>query len=116
MTDIHPRFSIMAVRALAVLALPASRQLDWLRSLGLGEPGLADEIAQEIGEAAALMPQMVRDGWFSADAALVVQEIDAILAEKSRSENEQFWHVESLSTSEDWERLRGLANQFLSMV
>lgn len=97
------------IRSIAILALPCTEQLAWLRSLGLGEPRFADELALELGEGALLVRQFERAGWLSSEARQAVQEVDAYLSALGGVDHEQFWHVRSLEDSADWVHVRALA-------
>jgi hypothetical protein len=63
--EVRPGAPAMLVRAVAVLALPADRHGEGLRSLGSGEPGFADELGMELRNAVLLSAQFERAGWIT---------------------------------------------------
>lgn len=109
MTGIHPASLTRLVRSVAVLALPFGGQLAWLRSLGLGEPALTDEIAIELGDGALLARQFEEVGWLNSRARELILQIDVLLQERSGPAHAELWTPEALRSSPDWDSLRELA-------
>jgi hypothetical protein len=50
MTDRVCNYYAAFLRSVAVLSLPVEMQIRWLKSLGLGEPGMCDELALEFAD------------------------------------------------------------------
>ena len=105
------------LRSLAVLAMDAQGQLEWLRSLGLGEPGIADEVALEFDDGHRLMWAFVGYGWLPEEAREPIDAIDLLLDAMSDPELKgNVWDVESLGTDPRWEQARGLARTALLRI
>lgn len=109
MTGPNPALLAKLVRSVAILALPYDGQVAWLSSLGLGDPEFADELALELEDGALLSRQFEDAGWVSSDARQAVTELDALLRERSGEVHEDFWRLDALRDSPDWERIRELA-------
>jgi hypothetical protein len=105
----------MFLRALAILALPAERQIDWLRSLGLGEPALCDELADEYYQHWLLLPQFVRADLVPEDAAVGLNELNEMLGEMIQPGSD-LGSLDSLRTADDWQRVRKKAAECLSTL
>ena len=115
MTDVHPSSLARFVRSIAILALPARDQVDWLRSLGLGEPGFADELAMEFDDGMKLLWHFNGERWLSEETQELAKVIDRIMSEKSGSADQDFWRVDSLQ-SPIWQQVRELARAALYSV
>ncbi|MFI6425150.1 hypothetical protein [Promicromonospora sp. NPDC050880] len=113
MTEISPAELAKLVRAVAVLALPADGQIAWLSSLGMGEPGFADELAMELEDGALLAGQFVRAGWIEPEVGSAVAALDSFLAVKSRADTKDFWSLNSLRHDREWDRIRSMAADVL---
>lgn len=105
----HPALLAKCVRSVALLALPYDSQLAWLASLGLGDPEFVDELALELEDGVRLLQQFEDAGWLSREVRNVISELDAVLAERSGPNHENFWRLESLRDSPDWVHVRNLA-------
>ena len=103
------------MRAVAIAALPAAEQEEWLNSLGLGWPNI-DEIAMETDEGALLAPQFVEEGWFPVQALGPLMDLDSLLAGMSGEENGDLWTVEALRTAPEWAECRQQALRVLLSV
>jgi len=108
-TEPNPALLAKLMRSVAILAMPYDSQAVWLSSVGLGDPEFADELALELEDGALLSRQFEKAGWLSADVRQAVTELDALLGDLSGEENEDFWRIEALRESPDWERVRDLA-------
>lgn len=113
MTDLHPRLLAQLVRSIAMLALPFAAQVEWLRSLGLGEPEFADELALELEFGARLSMQFQDAGWLKPEARELILELDAALAARSGAGHEDFWRMASVRDDAEWDRVRTLATHAL---
>ncbi len=113
MTDLHPASLAKLVRSISMLALPFAAQVEWLRSLGLGEPEFADELALELEDGARLAMQFQDAGWLKPEARQLILELDAALAARSGPDHEDFWRMASLRDAPEWDDVRGLATQVL---
>jgi len=111
--EIHPRSLGQFVRAVAVLALPYEQQFAWLHSLGLGIPGLADELFEELRDGRLLASQFREMNWISAEAEKQTVFLYDFLAERDMSEFEGFWDMQGLRTSPAWDEVRKLAFKLL---
>ena len=109
MTEVHTGALARLVRAVAILALPYEDQLSWLRSLGLGEPGIADELGMELEDGELLSAQFEQAGWITAETRARVMELDGLLDRGVGTGEPEFWNLESLRTSSEWARIRQLA-------
>lgn len=98
------------MRAVARLALPASDQLAYLASIGVGD--LADELALDLDDYKASL---------QADLGLTpgelgrLEAIDGLLVELTEASDESLWRTRGLVEDERWERIRQLAREFLFM-
>lgn len=102
------------VRSIAVPALPADQQRQWLNSLGLpGTAGIADELALEFNDGIRLLPQFVEHGWIPSQAAARLGELDAVLEAMSGAENAALWQVPVLDTADEWADIRTRATAIL---
>lgn len=107
--------AVMFVRALAVLALDAEGQLDWLRSLGLGEPALCDELADEYYQQWLLVPQLVAAGLVPETAVAILDELNRLLGEMIQP-GSNLGTIDSLRSAPEWEQVRKQAAAGLCMV
>lgn len=107
----HPRRLAELLRAVAVLALPAEAQRDWLA--GRGGPLSGDGLAIDIYESAPQADQFLAAGWISRRASEQVTELDRALNEMSGPDNADLWSAEALDAAPEWERLRRLARSVL---
>jgi hypothetical protein len=95
------------VRSIAVLALPAEGQRQWLDSLGLpGEVEIADELALEFDDGFLLLPQFVGHGWIAERTAGKLRELDSLLSAMSEPENAAVWDVSVLGSAKEWAEVR----------
>lgn len=97
------------LRSLAVLAMDVSGQVAWLRSLGLGEPGLADELALEFDDGFLLMWAFVGESWLPAATEVPLREIDRALDAMSGERNAAWWKIDALASDRRWAHVRELA-------
>ena len=116
MTEPHPGLLVKLVRSVALLALPHQSQVTWLESLGLGAPGFADELAMELEDGAMLSQQFEEAGWLSAEGRRRVVELDAFLGARSGPGHEDFWRLDSLRESPEWDQVRDLALKALAAL
>jgi hypothetical protein len=99
------------IRAIAVLALPWNLQLEWLRSLGLGEPGNCDELALEFDEGYRRVEALVGAGLIPERAMPDLRALDSILGEMSGPGRADVWTIDSLRGADTWARVRQIAGQ-----
>lgn len=116
MTGLHPALLTKFVRSVALLALPYDSQVVWLSSLRLGTPEFADELSLELEEGVRLSRQFEEAGWVSTEARQAAVVLDALLGEFSGPGHEDFWRLDSLRDSPDWERVRELALKTLTAL
>ncbi|KJK48095.1 hypothetical protein UK23_18095 [Lentzea aerocolonigenes] len=87
------------------LAMPASQQVEYLRSIGTAPS--ADELALEFDDVKHLCPDD--------PAAMTLSErIDALL--EAMSGPGPVWHTDSLATSAQWAEVRTLAADLLHLL
>jgi hypothetical protein len=111
-----PIIAARFLRSVAVLALPAAAQVDWLRSLGLGEPGLADELALEFDDGFGMLAGLMAQGVVPDAATPILLQIDSLLSTMSEGSQPEVWEVEALSSAPQWEEVRELAQRVLSLM
>ena len=116
MRTVHPSSLAKLIRSLAVLALPAEDQVTWLKSLGLGEPWYAYELAMELDDALLLCNQFVKAEWLSPDVVKIMTDIGEVFAQYVEPGNDDFWNLDGLASSPDWVRIRKLALEALCVV
>lgn len=109
-----PRSLANLVRSIAVLALPADDQAEWIDSLGVGP--VVDELALELGDGALLTHQFVEAGWLGAEVQPPLQALDALLTDMSGPSNAALWDVAALRTSPRWAELRAQAKILLLAI
>lgn len=102
----------MFLRALSILALPAETQVEWLRSLGLGEPGLWDELADEYDQHWLMLPQIVEAGLIPEKAVGGLNQLNDLLAALVDSDAAD-GPMEALRTSNAWQEVRKMARSCL---
>jgi hypothetical protein len=102
------------IRAVAVLALPAADQVEWVDSLGVGP--VADELALELGDGALLAQQFVEAGWLGADNLSPLMAVDLLLKDMSGLENEALWDYPALNSSPRWAAVRKRAKDVLLAI
>jgi hypothetical protein len=110
----NPSFIACLIRAVAVLALPAANQTDYLRSIGLPEG--VDELALELHDGALLVPQFLARGWLPPAAAEAIADLDRYLGAMSGSERASEWTASALQDGKQWENVRQLARQVLNAI
>jgi hypothetical protein len=103
------------MRAVAIAALPADEQVDWLNSLGLGWLNV-DEIAMEIGDGALLAAHFVEAGWLPAQALEPLLNLDSLLDGMSGEAKDDLWTVEALRNAPEWAECRQQALRVLLSV
>lgn len=112
-----PRLLASLVRALAVLAMPASDQVDWLRSLGvLGGPPNVDELALELSDGALLSAQLVEARWLPASVSGPLRELDGLLSTMSGPANAALWNPGALASAPEWDDVRSKAKAILFLI
>ncbi len=112
-----PRLLASLVRALAVLAMPAADQVDWLRSLGvLGDSPNADELALELSDGAFLSAQFVEADWLPASVSEPLRELDSLLSTMSGPANTEFWNSGALASAAEWDDVRSRAKAILFLI
>lgn len=116
MSEVAVRSLAAFLRSVAVLALDAPGQLGWLRSLGLGEPGIVDEIALEFHDGYLLMWAFVGEGWLPEESRPALAELDRALTAMSGPGNADAWDVTALASDARWEHVRQLARDALSRI
>jgi hypothetical protein len=114
MSTPNPSFVARLIRAVAVLALPAAGQMDYLRSVGLPEG--VDELALELHDGALLVPQFLAQGWLPQAAAEAIADLDRYLGAMSGSDRASEWTTLALQDAKQWENVRQLARQVLNVI
>jgi hypothetical protein len=104
------------MRAVAVLALPATDQVEWLGTLAPGSPVGCDELALEFDDGWRLLPQFISNGWLNEAVGEAAQQIDQLLSETSKSANALEWTTASLASSARWASVRQLARSLLAVI
>lgn len=107
----HPNIALMFVRSIAILALPPEAQIDWLRSFGLGEPGIVDELALEFDQGWAAIESLRAEGWIPGRAIEPLMKIDAVF--NSINDPSGPWSVDDLAAAPEWRQIRTLATECL---
>jgi hypothetical protein len=79
------------VRSISLLTLPFEAQVAWLRSLGLGEPEFADELALELEDGVRLSRRFEEAGWLKPETRSLIVGLDVVLAERSGVDQADFW-------------------------
>lgn len=103
------------VRAhVARLGAPASRQVAYLRQLGV-HPSV-DELALEFHELALLAGGSAARGELTGAEAELVARLDARLDAMSGAEHAALWTPDALSSAPEWEGVRELARECLGAL
>lgn len=98
------------IRSVAVLALPAEGQVQWLNSVGLP---IADELAQEFDDRFLLLPQFIELGWIPESVAEQLRELNSLLAAMSGPDNAAIWEISALESNDVWDKVRNHATRIL---
>lgn len=107
-----PRSLANLMRAVAVLALPASDQIAWLEGLGIGESN-ANELAIELGDGFLLVGQFVERRWLPVEVVDPLRALDSLLHSMSGPANSDLWETAALETAPAWGDARRLAKSVL---
>jgi hypothetical protein len=111
------RTLVVFMRAIAVLALPAPAQMEWLRSLGLpGEPAVSDEIAQEFDDGYRLLPVFIERGWLPERMLPPLADLNDLLTRMSGAGHSAVWETEALASATEWEQARTIARTALKLL
>jgi hypothetical protein len=111
-----PRSALQFVRSVAVLALDASAQQDWLGRAFGGAVVAVAELELEFDEGFALLPSFVERGWLDEAALPALSRLDEHLDAMSGDHNRHLWQPEALAAAVEWERARELARQALILL
>jgi hypothetical protein len=97
--------------------MPASDQVDWLRSLGvLGGPPNVDELALELSDGALLSAQLVEARWLPASVSGPLRELDGLLSTMSGPANAALWNPGALASAPEWDDVRSKAKAILFLI
>jgi hypothetical protein len=110
MTEEIGRHVAILFRDVALLAMPASHQIAYLRAIGVAP--LADELGLPFHDSALLAPQLAEHGFIDPWEVAALRQIDERLEQMPGEE----WYVEALSSSSRWEEIRAMARDFLFPV
>ncbi len=113
-TEIHPSSLNRFIRAVAILALSAEAQLEYLTSIGV--PDGVDELALEFDDGRLLVRQFEELGWISAVFRAKVDPLNALLEEMSGETRAELWTRSALMVASEWERVRSLARNLLFAI
>lgn len=105
----------MFLRALGVLALPADKQLEWLRSLGLGEPAVCDELADDYYQQWLMLPQLVDAGLIPAVAVDRLNSLNDLLG-KLVAPGSEMATIAALEESPQWDLVRDTAGSCVVLL
>ena len=106
---------VMFIRAIGVLALPADRQIMWLRSLGLGEPMVCDELGDEYYQQWVLLSQFIEAGLIPRRAQEALNRVNDLLGELIRPDSD-LADVEALVSAHEWRAVREAAAECLTLL
>jgi hypothetical protein len=95
---------VALLKAVGRLALPAHAQLEDLQRRGLLPS--ADELALDLHDGVALLPQFVANGWLDPQDASAIATLDEMLAQMSGSANNALWTGQALTEASEWEDVR----------
>jgi hypothetical protein len=109
-----PGLAVAFVRSVAVLALPAEAQTEWLR--GNGVYPSTDELALTFDDGFRLTPIFLDRGWLNARALPVLVELNEHLDAMSAGTNADLWHADSLPGGTEWNRVREWARTALTLL
>lgn len=102
---------VTLLKAVARLAWPAEAQLGELRKRGLLPS--TDELALDLHDLVALVPQFVSSGWLSQADASAITELDQLLGRMSGPEHSDLWTERALQESSEWKEVRRQARAVL---
>lgn len=94
---------------------PADKQLDWLRSLGLGEPAVCDELADEYYQQWLMLPQLVDAGLIPEAAVDQLNNLNDLVGELVAPDSE-LATIDALETSPQWDLVRGSAGSCVVLL
>lgn len=102
------------LRAVAVLALPAERQVEWLAARG--GPVSGEGLVVDVYETGRQMPLFARARWVTDRASEQVLELVRVLTDMSRPGQAHLWTRAALFDEPRWEEVRRLAAAVLAQV
>lgn len=109
------RACAMFIRAVAVLALPADGQIAWLRSLGLGEPEVVDELGDEYYQQWILLSQFIEAGLVPQRAKDALDRLNDLVGELIHPDSD-LADVQSLVSADEWNAVREAALECLTLL
>lgn len=109
---VQPRRLTELLRAVAVLALPASAQQDWLSSRG--EHRVVDSLAIDIYETAEQAVELRDRRWIPEIATDRILDLNRTLNGMSGPSKSELWSHDALGVAPEWEQVRQLARSVLA--
>lgn len=97
------------------MALRADKQLEWLRSLRLGEPAVCDELADEYYQQWLMLPQLVDGGLIPAAAVDQLNGLNDLLGELVVPGSD-LASIDALRTSPRWDLVRVTAGSCVALL
>jgi hypothetical protein len=98
----------MFLRALAVLALPARHQTDWLNHGALGEAGICDELAEDFYQQHLVVDQYVEAGLLLPRSVGLLRQLNDQLG-AMMSPGSTSGEIDALASSDEWQVVRDMA-------
>lgn len=114
MTDPHGRALVRLMRAVAMLAMPAAVQSDYLARIGT--PDLADELALELDDALPSADALRVQGYLTDTEYNMVRALNRKLDSMSGYDREPLWRTSALADDPEWQQIRDMAREFLQSV
>ncbi|HEY1570439.1 MAG TPA: hypothetical protein VGG05_03785 [Pseudonocardiaceae bacterium] len=102
------------MRAVAMLAMPAPIQADYL--VRIGTPDQADELALELDDNISSVAALRDRGSLTDAEYTMLHALNRRLDSMSGHDNELLWRTSALAESADWREVRSMAQEFLQSV
>ncbi len=106
-------FTVKLADCLHVLSLSSREQIRYLKDIG----GVSvDELALQYEDVAVLAAEKFGSGEISEDLFNLIGSLDEKINSMSGSDREDLWTEEALASSDDWKKVREIAETCLGKV
>ncbi|HEX5114202.1 MAG TPA: hypothetical protein VFW65_03285 [Pseudonocardiaceae bacterium] len=114
MTEPDGRGVVKLMRAVAMLAMPAPIQADYLNRIGT--PDVADELALELDDTLQLADKLRDHGYLTDTEYTMLHALNRKLDSMSGHNHEPLWRTSALAEQSEWQQVRAMAQEFLQSV
>ena len=114
MTTPDGRTLVRLMRAVAMLAMPAPIQADYL--VRIGTPDQADELALELDDNIRSVAALRDRGSLTDTEYTMLHALNRTLDSMSGHDHEPLWRTSALAERPEWQAVRVMAQEFLQSV